>query len=138
MQNFGKRPMTMRPSQILPTWYRLQQSEQLVEMAEVEKAQQLSSDPVEFFEQVVGFKPFQYQVEFIRMFQDNQFTAARWCRQSGKSWIISALLLWYAVTHPNSAIAVVGPSWRQTKRILQRIANFTHKLPSGIAFKPPR
>jgi hypothetical protein len=131
-----KRPRAMRPNQILPAWYRLQESERLVEMAEVEKAQQLSSDPVEFFEQVVGFKPFPYQVEFIRMFQDNQFTAARWCRQSGKSWIISALLLWYAVTHLDSHIAVVGPSWRQTKRIISRIAGFAKKLPPGMVFKP--
>jgi phage FluMu gp28-like protein len=29
-------------------------------------------------------------------------------------------------------------SWRQTKRILSRIALFTHKLPLGIAFKPQR
>ena len=72
------------------------------------------------------------------MFQENQFTAARWCRQSGKTFIIAALLLWYATTHPQSAIGIVGPSWRQTKRILTRIAFFTHKLPSGIAFKPQR
>ncbi len=72
------------------------------------------------------------------MFQDNQFTAARWCRQSGKTFIIAALLLWYATAHPQSAIGIVGPSWRQTKRILSRIALFTHKLPPGIAFKPQR
>jgi len=69
---------------------------------------------------------------------ENQFTAARWCRQSGKTFIISALLLWYAVTHPNSNIAIVGPSWRQTKRILTRIAQFTHKLPPSITFKPQK
>lgn len=126
----------MRPNQILPLWYSLQQSETLVEKAQLAKAQQLSSDPVEFFEQIVGFKPFPYQVEFIRMFVASQFTAARWCRQSGKSWIISALLLWYAVTHPDSKIAVVGPSWRQTKRIISIIAGFIKKLPAGMAFKP--
>ncbi len=32
----------------------------------------------------------------------NQFIAARWCRQSGKSQTISALLLHYALTHPNT------------------------------------
>ena len=72
------------------------------------------------------------------MFQENQFTAARWCRQSGKTFIIAALLLWYATTFPQSAVGIVGPSWRQTKRILSRISSFTHKLPSGIAFKPQR
>jgi phage FluMu gp28-like protein len=132
----GKKARAMRPSQILPAWFRLQESERLVEKAEVENAQRLSSDPAEFFEQVVGFKPFAYQVQFIRMFQNNQFTAARWCRQSGKSWIISALLLWYAVTHADSHIAVVGPSWRQTKRIIARIAGFAKRLPPGMVFKP--
>src|SRR3989304_689746 len=76
--------------------------------------------------------------DYIQMFQENQFTAARWCRQSGKTFIIAALLLWYAATHPDSAIGIVGPSWRQTKRILSRIALFAHRLPQGIAFKPQR
>jgi phage terminase large subunit-like protein len=87
---------------------------------------------------VLGFKPYSYQEQFIRLFEQNQFTAARWCRQSGKTFIISALLLWYAVTHPNTAIGVVGPSWRQTKRILQRIASLAHKLPKDTALKPQR
>jgi phage FluMu gp28-like protein len=95
-------------------------------------------EPLKFFEQLVGFKPFNYQAEFIQMFQSNQFTAARWCRQSGKTFIIAALLLWYATTYPQSTIGIVGPSWRQTKRILSRIALFTHKLPPGITFKPQR
>jgi hypothetical protein len=72
------------------------------------------------------------------MFTENQFTAARWCRQSGKSFIISALLLWYAIAHPNSTIAIVGPSWRQTKRVLTRITQFTHKLPPTAVFKPQK
>jgi len=86
----------------------------------------------------LGFELYSYQKEFTELFINNQFTAARWCRQSGKTYIISALLLWYASTHPNSAIGLVGPSWRQTKRILSRIAAFTHKLPPGTALKPQR
>ena len=72
------------------------------------------------------------------MFQKYQFTAARWCRQSGKTFIIAAALLWYAATHPNTAVCIVGPSWRQTKRILTRIATFTRQLAPGIAFKPQK
>jgi phage FluMu gp28-like protein len=134
----SSKPRALRPSQILPKWQRIQQNDQLVEEATLEKAQRLSADPVVFCKEILGFKPFAYQEQFIQMFKDNQFTAARWSRQSGKSFIVAALLLWYAVTHPNNAIGIVGPSWRQTKRILQRIANFTRKLPAGIAFKPQR
>ncbi len=93
---------------------------------------------MDFCREILGFKPFAYQERFIRMFEENQFTAARWCRQSGKSFIVSALLLWYATTHPNNAVGIIGPSWRQTKRILQRIAGLTHKLPAGLVFKPQR
>ena len=131
-----KRPRTWRPKKVMSRYQLLEQREQQAKDDAVQKAQKLSSDPVEFFEQVMGFKPFAYQVEFIRMFQENQFTAARWCRQSGKSWIVSALLLWYAITYPDSYIAVVGPSWRQTKRIISRIAYFMRKLPPDMAFKP--
>ena len=91
-----------------------------------------------FFEQVLGFKLYHYQKEFAELFENNQFTAARWCRQSGKSQTISLLLLKYAVTHPKAAIGVVGPSWRQTKRIIAKIAALTHKLPPGLVLKPQK
>jgi phage FluMu gp28-like protein len=125
----------MRPSQILPTWFRLQRSERLVDEAEVANAQRLSADPVQFFRQIVGFEPTKYQVEFIKLFQENQFLAARWARQSGKTWIVSALLLWYALTNPDSCIAVVGPSWRQSKLIIRRITYFVKKLPPGMVLR---
>jgi len=126
----------MRPNQILPKWFNLQQSERIVEEAEVAEAQKLSEHPVQFFRQVVGFEPTTYQIEFIKLFQENQFLASRWCRQSGKSWIVSALLLWYAVTHSDSYIAIVGPSWRQAKLIIRRISYFARNLPPGMCFKP--
>ncbi|MFB0501932.1 MAG: hypothetical protein ACETVP_05620, partial [Candidatus Bathyarchaeia archaeon] len=81
----------MRVSEILPKWYSLQRSQRLVDEAEAARAQQLSRDPVEFFRQIVGFEPTSYQKEFIRLFCKHSFVAGRWCRQSGKSWIVAAL-----------------------------------------------
>ena len=133
-----KEARTLRPNQILPKWHSVKQSSIELRKSMVEKTQKVSTDPIDFFEQIIGIKPYTYQREFAEMFQNNQFTAARWCRQSGKTYIISALLLWYAVTHPNSSIGIVGPSWRQTKRILSRIVAFTHNLPAGMAFKPQK
>jgi phage FluMu gp28-like protein len=128
----------MRPNQFLAKWQKLEATNQLIQQANLQKTTALSADPVQFISSVLGFKPYSYQEQFIRLFEQNQFTAARWCRQSGKTFIISALLLWYAVTHPNTAIGVVGPSWRQTKRILQRITTLVHKLPKDTALKPQR
>jgi len=136
MLGWRKKPKAMRVNEIMPQWFRLQKSERIVDEAEVAKAQKLSDDPVQFFSQIVGFEPTSYQREFIKLFLENQFIAARWCRQSGKSWIVSALLLWYAVTHPDSYIGIVGPSWRQAKLIIRRVSYFLRNLPPGMAFKP--
>jgi phage FluMu gp28-like protein len=98
--------------------------------AQQKQIQKVKKDPSKFFKQVLGFQPFEYQEELIRLFAKNEFLAARWCRQSGKSWTISALLLNYALNHPDSYIAVVGPSWRQTKLNIRRISYFLRKLPN--------
>jgi len=138
MRSLLQKPKALRPNQILPRWFSLQQSEKIVDNAEVKKALKLSRDPVEFFRQIVGFEPTSYQKKFIKLFLENQFVAARWCRQSGKSWIVSALLLWYAVTHPDSYIVIVAPSWRQSKLVLRRVGFFAKKLPSGMVLKIQR
>ena len=139
MSNYSKKKAkTLRPSQILPQWHEVQAASSQLRQTAEHKTRQLSDNPAEFFEQILGFKPFGYQKEFAELFEKNQFTAARWCRQSGKTQTISALLLKYAVKNPNVAIGIVGPSWRQTKRIIARIAAFSRQLPAGIAFKPQK
>ena len=127
-----------RPNQFLAEWQKVEQENRHLRQKVTKQTEQLSVNTVDFFEKVLGFKPYEYQKEFVELFENNQFTAARWCRQSGKTETISALLLDYAVTHPNAAICIVGPSWRQTKRIITRIAAFAHKLPPGIVFKPQK
>jgi len=125
-----------RPSKLLARYQRVEDLDQAVKQRAVKEALKLSTNPVEFCEKVLGFSLFAYQLDFVQKFLDGQFIAARWCRQSGKSFLISALLLWYAITYPDSYIAVVGPSWRQTKRIISRIAYFVRKLPPALVFKP--
>ena len=84
----------------------------------------LGSDVKGFFEQIFGFTPFKYQLELADLFEKNQFTAVRWSRQTGKSFLVSALLLKYAWEHPDSYIAIVGPSFRQTKLNIRRMGGF--------------
>ncbi len=136
----GIKRKAVQPKILLPDWFSVQESERVAIQRKVDRAQSLSEDPVEFFRQVVGFNPTSYQVKLIRDFQDlkNQFIALRWCRQSGKSWIVSAMLLWYALTHVDCYIGVVGPSWRQAKLIIRRINYFLKRLPSGMYLRPQR
>ncbi|MEM3699866.1 MAG: terminase family protein [Candidatus Bathyarchaeia archaeon] len=113
---------------------KLRQLEQ--RLAETQESFQIPEDPTEFCTRILGFQPTAYQEELIRLFQTNQFVAARWCRQSGKTQTISALLLWHALKNPKSHIGVVGPSWRQTKLVIRRINTFLRKLPKNWYQKP--
>jgi phage FluMu gp28-like protein len=97
---------------------------------------EIPKDPIEFCTKILGFQPTEYQQDLIQKFQKSQFIAARWCRQSGKSQTVSALLLHYALTNPNTNIGIVGPSWRQTKLIIRRINTLLKKLPKNLYEKP--
>jgi phage FluMu gp28-like protein len=92
-------------------------------------------NPLDFFEQVLGFKPTEYQKRLTVFFMEKQFVAARWCRQSGKSHIVAALLLYYALTQPKVSIGVVGPSFRQAKLIIRKITGFLRYLPKSAYLK---
>jgi hypothetical protein len=67
----------------------------------------IPADPIEFCTKILGFQPTENQKTLINQFQKSQFTAARWCRQSGKTQTVSALLLHYALTNPNTQIGIV-------------------------------
>jgi phage FluMu gp28-like protein len=114
------------------------QKQELATLHEELKALQekITEDPVAFMRDYLGFTPTEYQLDLIDKFQKHQFVAARWCRQSGKSHTIAALLLHYAITHPNTSIGIVGPSWRQTKLVIRRINQFLRKIPKGYYYKP--
>ena len=102
-----------------------------LEVEQVNQVTSLSSDVKAFFEQLFGFTPFKYQLELADLFEKNQFTAVRWSRQTGKSFCVSALLLKYAWEHPDSYIAIVGPSFRQTKLNIRRMGGFCQKASSA-------
>ncbi len=129
---------TMRPNQTLHNYQQIQHHNLTYQESELAKTKAYSTNPIDFCKQILGFTPYAYQEELIKLFVENQFVAARWSRQSGKSFIVAALLLWYATTHPDSAIGIVGPSYRQTKRILCRIGALSCKLPQGKVFAPKR
>jgi phage FluMu gp28-like protein len=114
------------------------QKQELATLHEELKALQenIPEDPVAFMRDYLGFTPTEYQLDLIDKFQKHQFVAARWCRQSGKSHTIAALLLHYALTHPNTSIGIVGPSWRQTKLVIRRINQFLRKISKGYYYKP--
>jgi phage FluMu gp28-like protein len=114
------------------------QIKQLKQAAAKKQKITFPTDPTQFFKETLGFTPTTYQTQLVNQFQNSQFTAARWARQTGKSHTISALLLHYALVNPNSNIGIVGPSWRQTKLVIKTINGFLGKLPKSVYKKPQR
>mgnify|MGYP001101276034 FL=1 len=97
-------------------------------LARIKKAQlklrlkEIPKDPVVFSHDWLQVKAFHYQRKLAEAFMKPYLTiVVRWTRQSGKSFFIALLLVWYALKHPGVAIGIVGPSLRQSKLYIQRI-----------------
>jgi hypothetical protein len=88
---------------------------------------------IAFCEEALGFEPTKYQAKFL--LDTEQFEAQCWCRQSGKDHTASSKVFWYAVENEGSQVAVVGPSFRQSKLVIRKINNFIqNELPKEIPY----
>jgi len=90
----------------------------------------IPTDPTEFCKQLLGFSPTKYQELFLR--DPSQFIALRWSRQSGKSFIVSARIIWQAITNNGTHTAIVAPSFRQSRLVLRKIIALVNRLPQAL------
>lgn len=95
------------------------------------KVDEAKGDTARFFSEICRLKPFTYQLELAELYKQNQLLAVRWPRQTGKSTSIGGLLLQDAYENADLNIGFIGPSWRQTKLNLRRVAGFCRNLPQG-------
>ena len=96
------------------------------------KKRKVPEDFPSFCEKWLRFKLTDYEREGAELIDKNDSSAHRWSRQSGKTHTISAWLLHYALLYPGVQIAIVGPSWRQTKIPIRKINGFLSRLPKGL------
>ena len=68
----------------------------------------------------------------LRKFQDHRFNVALCSRQSGKTTIVSAYILWYAMFHDNKNIGIVSNKESSAKMILHRIKKTYEALPPWL------
>jgi hypothetical protein len=123
---------TFNAQEIQSHWQNLDQAFRIRQQATLAKVEAVKGDTAAFFQQICHLKPFGYQLELAKLYRENQFLAVRWPRQTGKSTSIGALMLQDAYETGDLSIAFIGPSWRQTKLNLRRVAGFCRNLPSGI------
>ena len=91
MRNFQRNPRAFRPNKLFEERAQLREQALGIESLRLSKVETLKTDPLEFFRQVLGVEPTDYQKELIELFQKNQFVAARWSRQAGKSFTTSGI-----------------------------------------------
>ena len=89
----------------------------------------VSSDILDFFREMTGFKPTTYQEELL--LDESQFVVARWSRQSGKSLSLTLICLYTALSGANRRIAILAPSMRQTRSMIRRATSFLPNLPDN-------
>ena len=89
--------------------------------------------PVAFCKEALGFEPTNYQAKFLN--DPAQFIAQLWSRQSGKDHSAASKLLWYAVKNDGVQLAVVGPSFRQSKLVIRKLNAFIQKLPKSVPYR---
>jgi phage FluMu gp28-like protein len=99
------------------------------EAEEVGEIEEVTHDTLKFLEQYCQLKLYWYVLELVAFYEKNQFNAVRWPRQTGKSTTIGALHLADAWNNPGLNIGFIGPSWRQTKLNIRRVASFCRNLP---------
>lgn len=84
----------------------------------------LLNDRLRFLKKYCKLEPYWYQLELAQLYDENQFLAVRWPRQTGKSSFIGALLFFDAMKNSDLTIAFMAPSWRQAKLNMRRVGGF--------------
>jgi hypothetical protein len=107
MRSLDRKPRTWRPNKWFSERLGLQEDVNAVQKAQECKVEELKADPVAFFKQVLGVEAFEYQKKLLQLFEENQFLAARWCRQSGKSYAVSEALVIYLRTQFNHIRVII-------------------------------
>ena len=100
------------------------------------------SDPVYFIkkyikivsldEGVVPFNLYDFQEEMVGKFHDHRFNIAKLPRQSGKSTVVTAYLLWYAIFNDNVNIAILANKAATAREMLGRLQLSYENLPKWL------
>ena len=100
------------------------------------------SDPVYFIkkyikivsldEGVVPFNLYDFQEEMVGKFHDHRFNIAKLPRQSGKSTVVTAYLLWYVLFNANVNVAILANKAATAREMLGRLQLSYESLPKFI------
>ncbi|AGH06799.1 terminase large subunit [Synechococcus phage S-RIM2] len=109
---------------------------------EVQEYIKCADDPVYFIlnyikivsldEGVIPFTMYDFQVGMVKSFHDNRFNIAKLPRQSGKSTIVTAYLLWYVLFNQNVNVAILANKAATAREMLGRLQLSYENLPKWL------
>ena len=109
---------------------------------QVEEFVKCSQDPVYFIKNYIqiisldkGLIPFElypFQSDMVTKFHENRFNIAKLPRQSGKSTVVTAYLLWYSLFNDNVNIAILANKAATAREMLQRLQLSYENLPKWL------
>jgi hypothetical protein len=83
-------------------------------------------------EGIIPFTMYDFQVEMVAKFHKNRFNIAKLPRQSGKSTIVTAYLLWYVLFNQNVNVAILANKAATAREMLQRLQLSYENLPKWL------
>jgi tRNA(Met) C34 N-acetyltransferase TmcA len=92
--------------------------------------------PEVFFKNVLGWEPWEKQVEILHSIRDNRETMVQSCNAAGKSWLAAGIVIWWMITRFNGKVITTAPTWRQVQDVLwAKIGSQAAKAPV-LGLKP--
>ena len=109
---------------------------------EVEEYLKCAANPVYFIKKyikivsldkgLIPFEMYHFQEDMVQSFHDNRFNIAKLPRQSGKSTIVTAYLLWYVLFNQNVNVAILANKAATAREMLQRLQLSYENLPKWL------
>ena len=89
---------------------------------------------VEYFDDkgLVNFDLYDFQADMVNKFHENRFNIAKLPRQSGKSTIVTAYLLWYVLFNDNVNVAILANKAPTAREMLGRLQLSYENLPKWM------
>jgi hypothetical protein len=78
---------------------------------------------------LIPYKPWKFQENMIKLFNEERFVICKMPRQTGKSTTIIAYLLWYALFHRESRIAILANKKDTALELMGRLQLAYEQLP---------
>ena len=81
---------------------------------------------------LIPFELYPFQSDMVTKFHENRFNIAKLPRQSGKSTVVTAYLLWYSLFNDNVNIAILANKAATAREMLQRLQLSYENLPKWM------